>query len=74
MLRQLIKSLVGYFLVALASSTRRDPPCFTVKDTVSLSSLYTVCQCAVNVSSSVLTRNVRVNKRKNVRASTEGTR
>lgn len=68
------KSLVGYFLVALVSSTRRDPPCFTVTDTVSLSSLYTVCQCAINESSSVLTRNVRINERKNIRASAERTR
>jgi len=55
LLLQLTLSSVGHFLVALASSTSsseaisscytagRDPPCFIVKDTVSVSNSYNVC-------------------------------
>ena len=71
LLLQLTLSSVGHFLVALASSTSSSEAissCYTagrdplVKDTVSVSNSYNVCQCSVTVSSTydgVLTRNFR---------------
>ena len=74
LLLQLTLSSVGHFLVALSSSTSsseaisscytagRDPLCFIVKYTVSVSNSYNACQCSVTVSSTydgVLTRNFR---------------